>query len=546
MAPIAVGGTQNGSVKGLETAGTNAILGIEDFDIFRYKTQEYSHTAVNKFNVMPDSLIGNVSHTRMDFCWFCLGNCAAILSSLATPEQAAAIMDLVKSRWEELVGKMPLRICYPPIESHELRIVTGCDPNNTKWSHRDGGSWPACINTGWPQIARRAAELAESRMSKDHWPEYYDGKHGRYVGKQACEFQTWSIAGFLVAKIMLEDHSLLGVTNNNQMKGYKTPIHAAATWVRRQPPKIKIFLAVITALAALVFLRMVVEDHDSLFVVAEAAHAIGISVLIYKLTKERTCAGLSLKSQELTAIFLAVRLYCSFVMEYDIHTLLDSATLVTTLWVIYMMRFKLRASYMDDKDNFAIYYVLIPCAVLSFLIHPSTHHHLVNRISWAFCVYLEAVSVLPQLRVMQNTKIVEPFTAHYVFALGVARFLSCAHWILQVLDTRGRLLTALGYGLWPSMVLLSEIVQTFILADFCYYYVKRWVLSINLLYTVKVPNLKFQAILYNVILLQPYWWTTCSATSIWSGLVKSGSGPGFGVARDRTGPDERNARPDPG
>ncbi|KAL8114742.1 hypothetical protein AgCh_021561 [Apium graveolens] len=33
---------------------------------------------------------------------------------------------------------------------------------------------------------------------------------------------------------------------------------------------------------------------------------------------------------------------------------------------------------------------------------------------------------------MQNTKIVEPFTAHYVFALGVARFLSCAHWVLQI------------------------------------------------------------------------------------------------------------------
>ncbi|XLU92947.1 hypothetical protein S245_007299, partial [Arachis hypogaea] len=43
--------------------------------------------------------------------------------------------------------------------------------------------------------------------------------------------------------------------------------------------------------------------------------------------------------------------------------------------------------------------------------------------------------------------IVEPFTAHYVFVLGVARFLSCAHWVLQVLDTRGHLLVALGYGL---------------------------------------------------------------------------------------------------
>lgn len=70
------------------------------------------------------------------------------------------------------------------------------------------------------------------------------------------------------------------------------------------------------------------------------------------------CTGLSLKSQELTAMFLAVRLYCSFVMEYDIHTLLDFATFATTVWVIYMIRFKLKASYMEEKDNFAIYYVV--------------------------------------------------------------------------------------------------------------------------------------------------------------------------------------------
>ncbi|XP_058091049.1 uncharacterized protein LOC131237352 isoform X3 [Magnolia sinica] len=220
---------------------------------------------------------------------------------------------------------------------------------------------------------------------------------------------------------------------------------AVVGWVRRQPPKVKAFLAVVSGMSALVLLRFVVHDHDNLFVAAETCHAIGICVLIYKLTKERTCAGLSLKSQELTAMFLAVRLYCSFVMEFDIHTLLDSAALMTTLWVIYMIRFKLKSSYMEDKDNFAIYFVAAPCAILALVVHPSTSHNILNRILWAFCVYLEAVSVLPQLRVMQNTK---------------------------VLDTRGQLLTALGYGLWPSMVLLSEIVQTFILADFCYYYIK--------------------------------------------------------------------------
>ena len=75
------------------------------------------------------------------------------------------------------------------------------------------------------------------------------------------------------------------------MKGGKGATHAVATWVRRQPPKIKAFLAVVSGMSALVLLRMIVHDHDNLFVAAEAVHSLGISVLIYKLMKEKTCAG---------------------------------------------------------------------------------------------------------------------------------------------------------------------------------------------------------------------------------------------------------------
>ncbi|KAJ6390666.1 hypothetical protein OIU77_024805 [Salix suchowensis] len=201
-------------------------------NIYRYKTEEYSHTAVNKFNVIPESipdwvfdfmplrggyLIGNVSPARMDFRWFLVGNCIAILSSLVTPAQATAIMDLVEERWEDLIGEMPLKITYPALEGHEWRAVTGFDPKNTRWSYHNGGSWPvllwllsaACIKVGRPQIAKRAIELAEQRLSKDGWPEYYDGKTGRYVGKQARKYQTWSIAGYLVAKMMVENPSNL-------------------------------------------------------------------------------------------------------------------------------------------------------------------------------------------------------------------------------------------------------------------------------------------------------------------------------------------------
>ncbi|KAL8500938.1 hypothetical protein ACS0TY_020507 [Phlomoides rotata] len=258
-------------------------------------------------------------------------------------------------------------------------------------------------------------------------------------------------------------------------------------WVRRQSTKVKAFLVVVCAVVALVALKLLVHDHNLFFVASEIIHFAGILVLIYKLSTLKTCSGLSLKTQELTAIFLATRLCCSYFMEGDIHTILDLVTLVSTLWVVYMMRFKLKASYIADLDNMPLYYVAVPSAILAILVKPYTHHALIARIMWASAVYLESISVLPQLRMMQNAKMIEPFTANYVFALGLARFLGCAHWIIKVYDSAGRYLFLVGAGyIWLPMVILAEVVQTFILADFCYYYIKS-AMNGQLLVTLPLP-----------------------------------------------------------
>ncbi|KAI3461843.1 hypothetical protein Pfo_018506 [Paulownia fortunei] len=243
-------------------------------------------------------------------------------------------------------------------------------------------------------------------------------------------------------------------------------LNKLSAWVRRLSTKAKTVLAVACGLCTLLALKLLVKDHSHFFIASEVIHFVGILVLIYRLTTQKTCSGLSLKTQELTAIFLAARLCCSYSMEGNIHTVLDLATLVSTLWVVYMIRIKLKSTYIVELDNMPLYYVAVPSAILAIIIHPYTHHAHVARILWAFAVYLESVSVLPQLRMMQNTKMIEPFTAHYVFALGVARF-------LDVYDSAGKYLFLVGAGyIWLPMVVLAEIVQTFILADFCYYYAK--------------------------------------------------------------------------
>lgn len=58
---------------------------------------------------------------------------------------------------------------------------------------------------GRPELARKAVADAEKRLAVDRWPEYYDTRNGRFIGKQSRLFQTWTIAGYLTSKMLLEN-----------------------------------------------------------------------------------------------------------------------------------------------------------------------------------------------------------------------------------------------------------------------------------------------------------------------------------------------------
>lgn len=195
--------------------------------IYRFKGEEYGKTAINQFNIYADSvpyyeldkwlprnggyLAGNVGPSQLDTRFFSLGNLMAIITDLASEDQAQAIMTLIENRWDDLVADMPMKICYPALEGEEYKIVTGCDPKNIPWSYHNAGSWPvllwmlaaAGLKTNRVHLAQQAIEVAQLKLLEDEWPEYYDGKRGRLMGKQARKYQTWTIAGLLLAKELI-------------------------------------------------------------------------------------------------------------------------------------------------------------------------------------------------------------------------------------------------------------------------------------------------------------------------------------------------------
>ncbi len=209
-------------------------------EIYRFQEDEFGKEVANRFNIYPASipnwltewlsetggyLAGNLGPGRMDFRFFALGNLLAIITSLASEAESQSIMNLIEQRWQDLVGNMPMKICFPAVEGEEWRVVTGADPKNIPWSYHNGGNWPmllwllvaAAQKTGRIELANSAIELAQASLAKDEWPEYYDGKCGRLIGKEARKYQTWTLAGLLVSRQLIANPtylSLIGFEHN--------------------------------------------------------------------------------------------------------------------------------------------------------------------------------------------------------------------------------------------------------------------------------------------------------------------------------------------
>ena len=201
-------------------------------EIHRYTTEEFGHDSVNVLNVYPESipdwviewmpndcgyLVGNIGVGRIDFRYFSLGNLLAIMFGLASDEQSERIIRLYELRWPDLVGAMPLKIIYPAMEGLEWQVRTGSDPKNAPWSYQNGGNWPvllwpfvaSALKTGRGDLAERAFQIALNKLPLDEWPEYYDGRSGRLLGRRANKHQVWTAASLIVSYKMLENPKML-------------------------------------------------------------------------------------------------------------------------------------------------------------------------------------------------------------------------------------------------------------------------------------------------------------------------------------------------
>ncbi|CAD5221406.1 UNVERIFIED_CONTAM: ER lumen protein-retaining receptor, partial [Eudyptes robustus] len=195
--------------------------------------------------------------------------------------------------------------------------------------------------------------------------------------------------------------------------------------------------------------------------VADASHLLAIGILLAKIWKTRSCAGISGKSQVLFAIVFICRyldLFTNFVSLYN--SVMKLFFLASSIGTVYLIYFKFRATYDRNHDTFRIEFLLVPTAILGLLIN---HEFSIMEILWTFSIYLESVAIMPQLYMLQTTGSAETITAHYLFALGSYRALYIFNWIYRYYNET----------FLDVIAVVAGIVQTVLYADFFYLYVTK-------------------------------------------------------------------------
>mmetsp|Transcript_89415 Transcript_89415/g.154796 ORF Transcript_89415/g.154796 Transcript_89415/m.154796 type:complete len:219 (-) Transcript_89415:103-759(-) len=195
-------------------------------------------------------------------------------------------------------------------------------------------------------------------------------------------------------------------------------------------------------------------------------HVTSIMLLLYKLHKNKSCIGVSCRTQELYAIVFICRyldLLWSFISIYN--SVMKSLFIISTLYLIYLMWHQppVATTYDREKDSFKHeIYLVPPSFILGFL---TAHEWTVADIFWTVSIWLESVAIYPQLHMLQQVREVENLTSNFVGAMGLYRFFYILNWIYRYMEDGH-----VNYVGW-----IGGLVQTVLYLDFFYYFAKsKW------------------------------------------------------------------------
>lgn len=186
-------------------------------------------------------------------------------------------------------------------------------------------------------------------------------------------------------------------------------------------------------------------------------------IFIYKVRSTRSCSGISLKTQILSLIAYVFRYDYKPFFKTDLFgktiMLLNFALI---LYQIYLIVVEYGSSYQKRHDTFRIEFIIALALVLTVLIDRNKSRNLSTKLDH-FSRWVEALSSLPQIIMMERTNNFTVLSMRYVFFLGIYYIFD---WIVEIIVFRNTRLLSYWISGSVQIVIYSDFIYTFISSYF--------------------------------------------------------------------------------
>merc|ERR1719389_384910 len=220
-------------------------------------------------------------------------------------------------------------------------------------------------------------------------------------------------------------------------------------------------------------------DFSFLLTLSSLVSVFSFLMVAVKIENGRTVKGVSLKMMECYIAIFFCRLWAIIPFEgylpFDksgdwLYQVCEAFGLCLAGSIVYCCRVQYASTYDVTTDTPNHLYLIGPALVIALILHPHLNNFLPSDIAWAFALYLESVTVLPQLFMFMKEGKAQPHTSHFLAAQALSRLMSFIFWASSFSELSNPDHVIKKYvGNW---VVLIQLVQLVLMGDFIYHYIR--------------------------------------------------------------------------
>jgi len=231
-------------------------------------------------------------------------------------------------------------------------------------------------------------------------------------------------------------------------------------------------------LCGVVVLRKFSEgDFSAVLTFGSGVQCLGFFLLLMKIQRRRSVAGISSKCMEVYALVFMFRLSSTLVkngyLPVDrsgdwVYQTADIASLMLVLQILFKIHKAHKLTYQKEEDNLNIYRAIPGCILLALFLHGNLNNSPVFDILWTIGMNLDTLALVPQLWML--TKIggeVEGQTSNFCASLAISRLCAFAFWFYGFAELQPR---DGGANVSGWLIIGCHSLQVLLSADFMYYY----------------------------------------------------------------------------